>query len=868
MNDKFYSNKEFTDLKKRLNEEIRRRGGFRWLDPLSSPKVGEDRTSPLSLPDTDDVRIPVDDRTYTINDSSEGSIEPTKVIHYSVHGLNPAGTKPNTITNEPNTSAAQFTVGELKNFIVGLSKINDINLFYGRDEIAGTAFRDPNGIEELLAQAEADKLHERALFNGIFRIEGSDLVVDYDPADGVLSIEDGCLILTMDGSSKMQDITCEITDKMLSIDGLITFEKNDPNGGYVDSKHPNYPVRNYNVIFPEVDGMHVMPSGEYDGEESNVPLGPNNFFDDYGALPGDGNFHPVNPGVTPTTIRDIVEQGNDRKPKRTSVVQGGIRSSTYGKNPRNPVQGNEYKPYPIYKGSETTCNNACTGLCNVSCDDACSESCTYTCTMRCGNACTSNCGNACSGCSSMCYNTCKTKCENRTGYACVKSGAKSLSVDTDENGKRTIHVETHTCQGCSYSCQFYPNKKTTCWDSGCMSKCFTSCSSSCIDSCKGGCVANDSSNEDDYKTGKGQGCSSACTMNCTGDCSGVCEGQCTTTCWNTCKQQCSDNCEYECSTSCGSGCATNCTNGCTGCSETCNTGCKGGTNSTTCVGCSAKGGCSFECQFDCTGQCTTNGCRSECGSSQGDACSTNCRMNCSETACTSLCSDQCSSQCTTCANNCGFQCGSCSSWCSNDCTRDCGFTCDGTCALNCTENCVQSCSEECGGCSNLCYSCVGMCIGTCAVKCENGCSSCANNCTFWCDTTCNQACFASCDQMCLNTCSESCATRVGSNAKTPGPAQDPTARGYESPTNREEEQRSFLLTDRDTSIVVDPMHFRLEGKNLIVSLTDRDEDVIFNIEEDGSLTVNTGTEAFDYLKKYRFSILEDNTLVIDIMEEE
>ena len=51
MNRDLYSNTEFTDLKRRLNQEIQRRGTYSWWDPLTLPSVGEDRTPPLTLPD-------------------------------------------------------------------------------------------------------------------------------------------------------------------------------------------------------------------------------------------------------------------------------------------------------------------------------------------------------------------------------------------------------------------------------------------------------------------------------------------------------------------------------------------------------------------------------------------------------------------------------------------------------------------------------------------------------------------------------------------------------------------------------------------------------------------------------------------------
>ena len=812
MNDKFYSNKEFTDLKKRLNKEILRRAGFRWMDPLATPKVGEDRRPPLSLPDSDPVRIPVDDRTYTINNPSEGSIEPTKNIHFPSHGENPGGCEPEFVSNKPDNSAALVTVGEMKNFLVGLSKINDISLFYGRDEEAGMVFRDPNGISELLTKAESDKLHE------------------------TISVEDNP-----------------------------NYTKNDPNGGYKNIKNPDYPVENHPVSFREENGVYVMPSGEYDGEELGDGLSEKYFFDDYGAPEGNGDFHPYNPGSTPRVHRDINVQNDKREIEVTPNIEGGTKSSTFGQNPRNPQMGDEYKSRPIYRGVPGTCNNSCTGLCYISCDDLCSESCTSTCFSRCGNACSGSCQNSCTGCSSQCYQTCKTKCENSNGYACVKSGAKAVRM---ENGQMV--VETYSCSGCSYSCQFYPNKKTTCWDAGCMGKCFTSCESSCMDSCVGGCTANDKE-EGDYKSGKGKGCSSSCTMNCIGDCEGVCEGQCIGTCFTSCRQSCSDTCEFECSTECGFACASSCKNACKGCQITCVSGCKANTESTTCTGCSSKGGCDSNCQNDCTSTCFDKGCKSQCGTRTGGACSSSCRMNCQGTSCTSKCSDACSSECTSCVNRCDLQCGACSGNCSADCESLCKTNCMGKCKLSCSSNCVKSCTEECGACSGLCFSCVGMCIAQCAFKCENGCSSCANNCGYWCDSTCNQECFSNCNTLCLNSCNQSCSTKAtGSNPNT----TDSTNPFYKIShfKNRADEIEGFMLWYRDQSgqdgtvVELDENSFFIKGSDIFIRVNNW-EVVHLVIENDHMVLYNDGGD-FDneIAAKFRFNISEDGRLKL-IMEE-
>lgn len=785
MNRDLYSNIEFTDLKERLNQEIKRRGTFRWWDPLTTPAIGEDRNPPLSIPNIGN-RILVDDKTYTVNNPSEGSLEPTRNINYPIQGENPGGQNPDRKTSVPNTSAAQLNVDEMRNMLIGLAKMQDINLFYGRDEIEHTAFRDPQGIENALIAAEKSILNK-----------------------------------------PLAESDCFPT-------------KNDPNGGFTNSQHDNYPNEKLNVTYPtDRQGNYVMPSGEFDGEEIKEyeGLGPNNFYDDYGAKPGDSNFHPYNKYVSETVNRDWHDQDNNRDIIITKVRQGGVPSKRFGTNPRNPKQGNEYKSRPVYGGVITNCNNACTGLCFMTCDNQCSESCTTTCWNRCGNACTSSCGNVCTGCSTMCFSSCKTKCENNTGYSCVKAGAKAIKITTSGGkkgvpAKNNIEITTYSCTGCSYSCQFYPNKKTECWDSGCMGKCFTSCTTSCSTSCYGGCIDNASEEGTSYRTGKGRGCDGGCTLNCVGLCQGICEGYCVQTCWHACKQKCSDNCSWKCTTNCGHGCANGCTQSCTGCAGECSGSCKGESKNIACSGCSMEGGCVSTCSSDCNSNCVGWGCKSICGTEGGSSCEASCRMNCTGTSCTSMCSDACRDQCTTCVNTCGWQCGMCSSACSSGCTQECNITCSAACEHSCETNCVMSCSESCGGCSNLCYSCVGMCIGVCSVKCENGCSSCTNNCGYWCDSTCNQACFSTCDNTCIQTCVGSCLSFLESKTtSTAGPERPPTSAGYiyHNPSNRWEERESFRIT-RDIPKPYKPID---EEKETLIFITlDEDKNLLIKCPEE------------------------------------
>jgi len=653
-------------LKEDLNKEIKRRATFKWWDPLATPKVGQDRSSPLSLPDIG-KRMLVTDETYTINNSSEGSIECTRNIHYPAHGENPSGEIPNTPLNNKEgqlkTSAARLDADEIKNYLVGLSKIMDINLFYGRDEVPGTAFRDPIGIENALKAAQNSKLNAP--------LHQSDI----EPA-------------RIDPSK--EDLT------------VVTY--------HIDG------------------GIYVMPSGEYDGEELLKKMGPDetNFFDDHGAkvydtgkktpdgqpiLVSDSNYKPMNPFVSPLVNRNWNDQQNSREDLPTKREEGGVPSTRFGPNPRNPQQGNQYRPRPVFGGVLGACNSSCTGLCFKTCDNECSENCTTTCWSRCGNACTSSCGNVCTGCNSMCYTSCKTKCENSTGYSCLNVGAKTVNIvpvgsahgSSGAPGsatwpKNTISYTTYKCNGCAYTCQFYPNKRTTCWDAGCQELCFTSCRTACSTTCFGGCIDNAAQDTGKYGTGKGRGCSSGCTVNCVGACQGVCIGECVHTCFHACKALCYDNCSWKCHTSCGSGCANGCKNGCTGCHSTCAGSCIGENNASICIGCGKSGGCTSTCQHDCNKNCIGWGCRSICGTESAGSCESNCRLSCMSSSCTSMCGNACASQCTTCVNNCGAQCGCCSSMCSTGCEAACNITCTEECQNACTTYCYMSCTESCGSC--------------------------------------------------------------------------------------------------------------------------------------------------------------------------
>jgi hypothetical protein len=693
MNKFFYSSDDFKKLRDRINKELKRRSTFKYWDPLVQPTIGHDLSSPLSLPDIGE-RTPVTDLTYTINESSFGSIEETNNILHPAGGVNPEG-------NSSTSSGAKFDYKEAKNFLVGLAKIHDINLFYGRDEKPGLAFRDYHEIEKVVKMAE----------------------------DSVRSEKVG-----------------------------------------------------------------EIPSGEKDGEELDSEIGPRYFFDDYGAPEGISDYNPYNPHISEGTDRSI---NNDE-----SEHYGGVLSSSYGSNPRNPSYKKSYKNKDRMQGVDGACNVACTGLCFLTCDDICSESCTSTCFGSCGTGCSSSCGNECSGCSSQCFNTCKTKCENATGYACMTNGAETVRIEST-GGVNGIDAENHityttrSCNGCSYSCQFYPNKKTSCWDSACMGMCFISCMNACSESCYGGCINNKSNyNENSYKTGIGKGCSSNCTVNCVGRCYGNCSGLCTETCHKACKETCRDNCTWTCDTNCGNGCTTGCRNGCGGCTS-CENYCTQLASHYGCTGCGTLGGCTSTCKMGCDKNCVGEGCRSICGTESAGACEANCRLSCMNSSCTALCSNACVSFCTTCVNTCGFQCGACSSACSVGCTQECNITCTEHCRHSCAINCVQSCTDNCGGCTNLCYSCTGFCIGVCSFKCQNGCSiACTGTCQGGCDEFCTKTCFMDCNSRCISNCDGSCATFIKADTSyTDGATYDPTSENYicPHPMDRIEERESLVI---------------------------------------------------------------------------
>ena len=715
MDDHVLSNAELSDLKKRLNEEIKRRSTFTWWDPLVPPTVGTDRESRKILPSTNDDNTVVTEYTYTINNPSSGSLEQTRNRLYPMQGENPAGQDTDGEAN-PKTSATRFDVDEVRNYLVGLTKIHDVDLYYGRDEQAELMFRDPEDIQRKLEMAESD--------------------INNEPLVG-------------------------------------SQQQYDHNAGITNRKRPGYgqyPIggnTGHYVTMP-----NKLPSGQYDGEEilpGHTGPDPNNFYDDFGAtventnmsqltgderrtvpaihdsqqipdntpttsgtsaptanhtatvssatqtpsgvrstgwqrgmesLPGQPfkrsynggadrmvnnsryngkhpsqvsrpqsitplsgtadqdhlSYHPQNPYVSAEQRSFRVDQDQHRNETVTETVEGSKDSNRFGLNPRNPMRGDEYSSQSyrqVFVGKAGLCHVSCTGMCYETCDSECTESCQSTCWNRCGDACISSCSNVCTSCSNLCYQGCYTKCQGITGYSCLNLGARTVSFISSSNWPRNdIQYTVHSCSGCSYTCQYYPNYKTTCWDAMCQNMCFYSCYSYCSTACYGGCIDNVSQHNHDtsptgsgstqkknekkgegagqgggtlgqqdqpfphanynngtrYKTGRGQACREACVADCVGTCTDTCLGDCNISCFDKCKVACHDTCDTKCETTCGKeGCSHTCRKECKGsCGGSCNNVCRDATCKASCEEVCAEsciGGCEGTCYGSCLDSC-------------------------------------------------------------------------------------------------------------------------------------------------------------------------------------------------------------------------------------------------------------------------
>lgn len=630
MEDKVYSKTEFDDIRNRLNNEILRRGSFKWWDPLTYPAVGTERDSLIT------------DKTYTINNPSSGSLEETRNITHPNQGDNPS--------EDSFKSSTRFDVDEIKNFLLGLSKMHDIDQFYGRDEQSGTMYRDPKDIEHKLSMAESDELH----------VPRTENMQKYDPNGGLTNKQYESYGLYPDGNTNVQ-VTVPPSYRSGEYDGeeiLPGYDMPDETNFYDDfgAQSGTYEVYDVPGTAKTRDITLVEEAGIYAGKTKttiNVAADRSDHFrSEYTA--SDIHHHPQNPYQSEVKNRTNIDQNKDRSEVITEKTFGGTSSERFGLNPRNPNMYQSDNPplsqdtlpvsnYPnkfgtgdpavfnkrflfrakeyensrqTFQGDDGLCHVACTGLCHTSCDNECSEHCSSTCWNRCGNACYASCGNVCTGCNTLCYQTCDTRCQDNGGLSCYKAGAETVrifatgrktscsnncginctgqSYHTGSYGrndcagscvmtcinqstfKNSLNIQNkvessfYTCKGCSYTCEHYPNMRTTCWDNLCETLCFTTCVNYCATTCYGGCVGNPNEHQGDnnhrkyndqskYVNGIGQGCMNACTADCVGNCTNSCIANgCKSVCYNNCNTSCHSKCINNCQTHCSSNCSFNC----------------------------------------------------------------------------------------------------------------------------------------------------------------------------------------------------------------------------------------------------------------------------------------------------------------------
>ena len=645
MNPKYFSSKEFKKLREEINEEIKRRGTYSWWNPLVPPTVGQDRTSPLVTP-PESPEMKITDRTYTINTPSSESIEETKNIHFPLIGDNPA--------NGRNDSSSKLEIEEIKNLLVGLAKILNIDLYYGREEEPGLPFRDPNKIEEALKKAQSDILNEEKTT---------------DNSDGAYE---------------------------------------DPNGG-LNKESDEFPIEGHVGRYKEENGKYVMEAGESNGEEG-VP-NEEFFFDDYkpfNTKPGEVVDRSWNEESSKKKVIEEIPPSstygmNPRNPEagtsfRSRPVQQGVPGSC-----RLQCTGLCY----------TTCHSECSESCATTCHQRCGEACTancgnictgcttlcmYTCKTCCrdragyscikagvtpnskgSHSCEDSCSYSCrfypnrsatctdAGCKQLCFNSCLYSCEATCSKSCIDNPSEHSSFTKgigrgcrSECSADCVSTCFTVCVGeCVHSC--FGCCKTSCWDNcniQCSTICGQGCAASCVNGEKGTCGKNN--------------CTALCSKNCNTSCfSSSCRTQCgidgTSSCSSCCRMSCT---ESSCTAVCENACYSQCSSCAFNCSHSCLDHCKG-----TCGGCcnyNCDNYCDMQCQLDCTSYCM-HSCNNECSS-----CSNLCYSCVGK--CIGQCSVRCSGQCSHCSNNCSFHCDT-------SCHKICMMTCDRSCKNHCSNQC-------------------------------------------------------------------------------------------------------------------------------------------------------------------------------------
>lgn len=613
MDKNFYRKSEFDKIKERLNKEILRRRAYKWWDPLQYPEVGSDQ-DPVSgkyipaqsLPVVSGrPREAVTPKSYTINNPSTGAMTSSTPSTINMPQTQPNQNKTGPTRNSPSNprytknhgdnpanslydSSANFDFDEIRNFLHGLSKIEDIDLFYGIDEIDKIAFRDPKDIENKLTMAENDiKTQPRNIAGTI-----------QDPNKGKTNANN---------SGTKGNVPYPVVLPSGETDGDEGFSKEfksgnlGPNNFFDDyvgkPKNTNYRSSRSSIEFGADGGTKGVPNYPVNGIQT----------------PGNPNYRPTNPNSIPKADDNVYQlqldsKGNysfyeDNPDKAPYKYDGKVNSqvietnkprpieyvtssSKFGQNPRNPSHGasgnnsattlrrttskldKEFRPRQSYEGGHTTCWEACTGLCFLTCYDACSESCDRICWSRCGEACTASCGQNCSGCTGMCNTGCMTKCQNAVGHSCQYNGSTTKTPIPSRGNETPSNKATYyyaTCGGsCQWTCEFYPNYKTECWDTVCMTVCVTSCSDTCLNSCFNGCINNpDQSGRNAQSSKPASGCMYNCTHDCAGSCrEDACMSDCTS-CTGRCSEDCSSYCaEGECNSSCDSYCNGSCEDDC------------------------------------------------------------------------------------------------------------------------------------------------------------------------------------------------------------------------------------------------------------------------------------------------------------------
>jgi hypothetical protein len=238
--------------------------------------------------------------------------------------------------------------------------------------------------------------------------------------------------------------------------------------------------------------------------------------------------------------------------------------------------------------------------------------------------------------------------------------------------------------------------------------------------------------------------------------SGLCHVACTGLCYLTCYDVCTENCDRICWARCGNACIATCGNQCSGCFTLCQDSCH-----TKCVD---EGG--FACQWNgsvakvpIATHGKTNPNPKNSGEYKYKTCEGSCQWTCQyypnyktqcwDTACMTMCVTTCRDACL----------NSCHSGCINLPSKVSGDDSPGT---EKGSPMFQDSNPD-KGCQYICtHDCSGDCSGA---DCASGCSACIDDCTTACDSSCNDVCDIECDGACSLRCNTDCNHDCGSSEK-------------------------------------------------------------------------------------------------------